>query len=163
MIKKVLIAQLCPILCDPVDYSPPGSSVHGVLQVRTLMCVAISSSWGSSQPRDQTHISCISRWNFYQWATWEMQYFDNNIFKALRSPGEGNGYPLQYSCLEGCQESDTITGGKNATGHGITSWNNLGTIIAKPILSFFNSEKFLLFILPYIYFYPLLRYLIYRC
>ena len=47
-------------LCDPMDYSPPGSSVHGILQARILAWVAISSLRGSSQPRDQTHVSCIS-------------------------------------------------------------------------------------------------------
>ena len=50
--------QSCPTLCDPVDYSPPGSSVHGILQARVLEWAAVPSSNGSSQPRDQTHISC---------------------------------------------------------------------------------------------------------
>ena len=40
---KVLAAQLCPILCDLVDYCPPGSSVHGILQARILQWVVISS------------------------------------------------------------------------------------------------------------------------
>ena len=47
-------------LCGPVDCSPPGSSVHGVSQARTLERVAISFSRGSYNPRDQTHISCIA-------------------------------------------------------------------------------------------------------
>ena len=47
-----LITQSCLILCDPVDYNPPGSSVHGILQVRILEWVAISFSRGSSRPRD---------------------------------------------------------------------------------------------------------------
>ena len=50
MIKKVLVAQLCPTLCDPMDYSLPGSSVHGILQVRILMYVAISFSRDLSNP-----------------------------------------------------------------------------------------------------------------
>ena len=50
-------AQLFPILCNPVDCSPPGSSIRDFLQARTLEWVAISSSRGSSQPRDWTHIS----------------------------------------------------------------------------------------------------------
>ena len=54
------VAQSCPTLCDPVDCSPPGSSVHVILQARILEWVAISISKESSQPRDQTHISCIS-------------------------------------------------------------------------------------------------------
>ena len=49
---KLLVALLCPTLCDPLDRSPPGSSVHGILQARTLEWVAISSSRGSSRPRD---------------------------------------------------------------------------------------------------------------
>ena len=52
--------QLCPTLCDPVDRSPPGSSVRGILQARILEWAALPSSRGSSQPRDQTHVSCIS-------------------------------------------------------------------------------------------------------
>ena len=57
---KVLVAQWCLTLCDLMDCSPPGSSVHGILQARILDWVAISSSRGSSQPRDQTCISCVS-------------------------------------------------------------------------------------------------------
>ena len=52
-------AQLCPILWDPMNHSPLGSSVHGILQARRLEWVAISSSRGSSCPRDRTSISCI--------------------------------------------------------------------------------------------------------
>ena len=47
-------------LCDPMDYSPPGSSVHVILQARILEWVAISYSRTSSQARDQTQVSCIS-------------------------------------------------------------------------------------------------------
>ena len=49
-------AQLCPILCDSMDCSPLGSSVHGMFQARILEWVAICYSRGSFQPRDQTHI-----------------------------------------------------------------------------------------------------------
>ena len=52
-------AQSCPTLCDPVDCSPPGFSVHGILQARILAWVTISFSRGSSQPRDRTWVSCI--------------------------------------------------------------------------------------------------------
>ena len=50
----------CVQLCDPVDYSPPGSFVHGILQARILEWVAMPSSRGSTQPRDQTHVSYVS-------------------------------------------------------------------------------------------------------
>ena len=49
---KVSVAQSCLILCDPMDYSPPGSSVHGILQARILQWVTILFSRESSQLRD---------------------------------------------------------------------------------------------------------------
>ena len=66
---KVLVAQLCLTLCDPVDCSPPGSSVHGILHLRILECVAISFSRGSSWSRDQTWVSWIAGRFFTIWAT----------------------------------------------------------------------------------------------
>ena len=54
------VSQSCPTLCDPMDCSPPGSSVHGSLQARIPEWVAMPSSRGSSPPRDQTHGSCTA-------------------------------------------------------------------------------------------------------
>ena len=62
------LSQLCPTLCNPMNCSPPGSSVHGILQTRILGWVAISFSRGSSQPRDRTcvsYVSCIGRQVLY--------------------------------------------------------------------------------------------------
>ena len=59
------LLQLSLTLCDPIDGSPPGSSVPGILQARILEWIAIPFSRGSSQPRDQTHVSCIGRWILY--------------------------------------------------------------------------------------------------
>ena len=56
----VSVTQSCPALCHPMDCSPSGSSVHGILQARRLEWVAISSSRGSSLPRDQTQVSRVS-------------------------------------------------------------------------------------------------------
>ena len=56
----MLVAQSCPTLCDPVDCSPPSSSVHGTLQARILEWLAISSSRGSSQPGDRIQVSCVA-------------------------------------------------------------------------------------------------------
>ena len=53
--------QSCPTLCDPMDCSPPGSSVHEIFQARILEWVSISYSKGSSQLRDRTRISSISK------------------------------------------------------------------------------------------------------
>ena len=70
---KVLVAQSCLTLCNPMDYNPPGSSVHGILQARILGWVAIPFSRGSSQPRDWTQVSQIAGKFFTIWATWEAQ------------------------------------------------------------------------------------------
>ena len=56
----LLVAQSYPNLCNPLGCSPPGSSVHEVSQARILKWVVISSSRGSSPPRDRTRVSCIS-------------------------------------------------------------------------------------------------------
>ena len=68
---KSEVAQSCPTLCDPVDCSPPGSSLHGILQARVLEWVPISLSRGSSRPRDLTQVSCIAGRRFNLWATRE--------------------------------------------------------------------------------------------
>ena len=62
-----LVAQSCPTLCGPMDCSPPGSSVHGILQARRLEWVAISFSKGSSRPRDWTRASHTTDWFFTVW------------------------------------------------------------------------------------------------
>ena len=68
------VAQACLTIWDGVNCGPLGSSVHGIFQAKLLEWVAISCSRGSSWPRDQTHLSCISclgRWILYHWASWE--------------------------------------------------------------------------------------------
>ena len=65
------VAQSCPTLCNPMDCSPPGSSVHGILQARILEWVAISFSRRSSWPRDRTQVSHIAGRRFNLWATRE--------------------------------------------------------------------------------------------
>ena len=72
--SALLDAQSCLTLCDPMDCSPPGSSVHGIFLARILEWVAIYYARGSSRPRDRTHVSCVScivRQILYPWATWE--------------------------------------------------------------------------------------------
>ena len=117
-------------LCDPMDCSLPGSSVHGILQARVLRWIAIAFSRGSSRPRNQTRVSRIAGRRFTVWATREAlcQCTPHAIYSFIsctsfpgssdgkasacnvedpglipgsgRSPGEGNGNPLQHSCLE---------------------------------------------------------------
>ena len=68
---KVLVTQSSPTLYNPMDCSPPGSSVHGILQARILEWVAISFSRGSSWSRDRTQVSHIAGRFFTVWATRE--------------------------------------------------------------------------------------------
>ena len=82
----ILVAQSCPTLCNSVDCSPPGSSVHGILQARILKWVAIPFSRGSSWPRDWTWVSCIAGRFFTIWVAREAQIF---IYLA----------PLDLSCM----------------------------------------------------------------
>ena len=67
---KVKVAQLCPTLCDPIDYT-----VHGILPARILEWAAVPFSTGSSQPRDRTQVSCIAGRFFTSWATREAQEY----------------------------------------------------------------------------------------
>ena len=77
---KVLVTQSCLTLCDPMDYSPPGSSVHRILQARTLEWVAISFSRGSSQSRDWSPVSCMAGGFFTIWATREGSCVEMHIW-----------------------------------------------------------------------------------
>ena len=80
--RKVKVKLLSRFqLCDPVDCSLPGSSVHGILQARLLEWVAISFSRGSSWPRDWTYVSRIAGRRFNLWATREAQQFQEVIHK----------------------------------------------------------------------------------
>ena len=76
---KVLVAQPCLTLCDPMDCSLPGSSVYGILQARILKWGAILFSMGSSRPRDRTRVSCIAGRFFTFWATRESKLEDCNV------------------------------------------------------------------------------------
>ena len=95
------VAQLCPTLCDPMDCSLAGSSIHGIFQARILEWVAISFSRGSSQPRDQTQVSHIVGRRFTVWATREVRV-EGMIFRkdewALRRT-DGKYDSLWQSCL----------------------------------------------------------------
>ena len=98
--KKYVLLNACvlshSVVSDSVTLwagdSLPGSSVHGIFQARILVWVAISSSRGSSGPRDWTHISCISctgKWILYHCATWEAHWKNeqgiNSNFSLLTS------------------------------------------------------------------------------
>ena len=74
-LQVISVTKSCLTL-QPHELQPPGSSVYGISQARILEWVAVSSSKGSSQPRDQTHVSCVCCIGspiLYHWATWEAQ------------------------------------------------------------------------------------------
>ena len=78
--KENEVAQTCPTLCNPVDYSLPSSSVHEILQARVLEWVAISFSRGSSLPRNWTWVSHIVGRHFTVWATREASIIITGYF-----------------------------------------------------------------------------------
>ena len=94
------LLQSCLTLCDPVDSSPPDSSVHGILQARILEWVAISFSRGSSQPRDRTRVSCIGGRRFNLWATKSLPSWPSLPFHASTlSHPSGLLQSLSFNCL----------------------------------------------------------------
>ena len=76
----------------PMECSPPGSSVHGILQARILEWVAIPYSRGSSRPRDWTrsisYVSCVGRWVLYNWCYLGCPFFGSNICKCANHSSE---------------------------------------------------------------------------
>ena len=93
-------------LCNPMDCSPPGSSVHGILQARILEWVAIPFSRASSQPRNQTEVSCIADRFLTSWATREVHCTGITtvlvfVIIHFQSPPKASPYPLAVTphCL----------------------------------------------------------------
>ena len=87
--KGCMCAQLCPILCDPMDCSQPGSSVYVVFQARIIEQVVISFYRGRSQPRDRTCVSCIlciGRWILYHCTTLEAHFKRGSSIKGTSQP-----------------------------------------------------------------------------
>ena len=83
--KENEVAQSCLTLCDPMDWSLWGSSIHGILQARILEWVAISFSRGSSQPRDRTQVSHIAGRRFNLWATREAPHASKVMLKIFHA------------------------------------------------------------------------------
>ena len=79
------VTQSYLTLCDPMDYSLSGSSIHGIFQARLLQWVAISFSRGSSWPRDWTQVSCIVGRRFYHLSHQEVPHSSKVILKILQA------------------------------------------------------------------------------
>ena len=89
-VKKVLVTQSCLTLCDPMNRSLPGSSVHGILQARILVCIAMAFSRGSSRPRDWSWVSCVAGRFFTIWAPREAR-----LVVILKEVSESPAIPLR--------------------------------------------------------------------
>ena len=94
---KVLVAQSCPTLCNPMDCRLPRSSLHGISQARILEWVAISFSRLSSQPRDRSWVSCISGRFFTIWATREALRSADNTTVMAESEEELKSLSVKWS------------------------------------------------------------------
>ena len=126
----MLITQLCLTLGDPKDCSPPGSSVHGILQARILEWVAIAFSRGSSWPRDRSQVSHIAGRFFTMWATREA----NAIEKNKTSQGKWKqGLPFYRTVRQGSsirrhlnrELKELGTGRRDIIKNFLIPWNNL--------------------------------------
>ena len=97
----IKVTQSCPTLCDPMDCSLPGSSVHGILQGWIMEWVAFPFSRGSSQNSDWTQVSCIAGGFFTTWATRKAQeYWSEWPVPFFR----GSSWPRNWtgvSCIAG--------------------------------------------------------------
>ena len=93
----VLVTQSCLTLCGPMDYSPPGSSVYGILQARIPEWVAMPFSRVSSRPRDWTWVSGTVGRIFTIWATWEARKLGEGWkVEDGRWRGEPKGWSIEY-------------------------------------------------------------------
>ena len=104
--SEVKVSQTCPTLCDLMNYT-----VHGILQARILEWVGIPFSRGSSQPRDQTQVSCTAGRFFTSWAIREAQIEKKRSFEKdskihfffSSSTPLWNGFYISYNHLQTCK------------------------------------------------------------
>ena len=128
---KILVIQLCPTLFNPIDYSPPGSSVHGIFQARILEWVAISFSRESSQPGDRTQVSCTAGRFFTIWATREA----NSKAEDSNWLGQKDGKSLENRILIG-QMGKEGQGAEHVPGRGSSFMEVIASATAR------NSEGY---------------------
>ena len=123
ILRRAVSSCACVLSWDPMNFISPGFSVSGIFQARILEWVAISYYRGSSLPRDQTQVSCVSC--IWQADSLPLSHlgssFDSkesscnvgylgSIPGLGRSPGGGHGNPLQYSCLENAHGQRSLVG-----------------------------------------------------
>ena len=108
------VLQSCLTFCRPMDCSPPGSSVHGILQARILEWVAMPSCKRSSRSRDQTLVSCIGRWVLYCWrplgSAWspDLRPVKSEPLLAGKEGASSGGNQLWQSTLQVTSHQDQL-------------------------------------------------------
>ena len=107
--SKEVMCSVTSVMCNPMDYSPPGSSVCGIIQARVLEWVAISFSRRSSRPRDWTWVSCIAGRFFTLWAT-TCQFVADKPFHILQKLAGGLCCGVNCSLLEVQKPQNWATG-----------------------------------------------------
>ena len=97
-----LVIQSCPTLCNPMDHSLPGFSLHGIFQARILEWIAISSLGDLFNPRICTScISCIGRWILYPCTTREAQNSTDTLWHVKENPVQNSRHQLNINRLVG--------------------------------------------------------------
>ena len=132
----IRVIQSWPPLCNPKDCSPPGFSVHGILQPKILEWVVISFSRDSSPPRDWTHVShssWIGRQILYHWANWETHSYTLGVSLFIRTQVIWNQGPtlklvhvirwqVDKQNIVNIQRNSISTQGKKSLIHTIKGW-----------------------------------------
>ena len=150
--KESEVAQLCPILCDPMDRSLPGSSVRGIFQAIVLEWIAISFSRGSSRPRDGTQDSRIVDRRFTVWATREANDYGHlrsvsfNPFNTLFIYSGYNSSMLPVRKLHPERKYKINQSWDNHCyfGHVVTRWSLIFTVTEKKLKASFKPKSYFL-------------------
>ena len=107
MPREVGLLESCLTLCNPMDCSPPGSSVHGISQARILEWVTVSFSRRSSQPKELTWVTCIAGGCFTIWATREVGMSHLLIFQDTTSTRDGL-FEIYYIHFPGFPDASAV-------------------------------------------------------
>ena len=130
------LAKLCPTLQNPVDWSPPGSSLHGISKARMLECVAVFFSRRSSWTRDRTHVFCIGKQILHHWAIWEAHPSPRKGIQENESK-EDEGRGGQLSIFSWCDHPARCPGelylkGSFPCQRRTIHFSHMGTFVFKP-------------------------------
>ena len=128
-----------------MDFSPPGSSVHGIFQAKILEWVAMPSSRGSSQPRDQTKSPALAGGFFTVWATRKLKYPENSNLVPLGGSAVNNWPAIHETWVWSRGREDHLEKEGMATCSGILAWR-IPRMEEPGVLQSMGSQRVILFI-----------------